>query len=220
MSSQGGWQGRQSAVRAPAPARVAGGDASPPADPDSDAALVAATALGSLPAFERLYRRHYRNLYRFVMRVTGRPEVTEEAINDTFFVLWTKADTFNGASRVSTWLYGIAYRKAMKALSQAKPRGEQVDIDEQPDQANDAPLPSDHVETRETARELTEAIAQLPPGQRAVVELTFFHGMSYAEIGDLLGCPVNTVKTRMFHARSKLKAFLRATGFEYPSVGG
>jgi RNA polymerase sigma factor (sigma-70 family) len=52
------------------------------------------------------------------------------------------------------------------------------------------------------------AVALLPPKQRAVVELTYFHGYSYGEIAEIVGCPENTVKTRMFHARSRLKELL------------
>jgi RNA polymerase sigma factor (sigma-70 family) len=54
----------------------------------------------------------------------------------------------------------------------------------------------------------------LPPDQRAVVELTYFHGCSYPEIAGIVGCPVNTVKTRMFHARRRLRGLLAGSGFE------
>ena len=59
---------------------------------------------------------------------------------------------------------------------------------------------------------LGQALARLPAEQRAVVELTYFHGCSYAEIAEVVGCPVNTVKTRMFHARRRLRGLLAAAG--------
>ncbi|HEY4573032.1 MAG TPA: sigma-70 family RNA polymerase sigma factor, partial [Thermoanaerobaculia bacterium] len=65
---------------------------------------------------------------------------------------------------------------------------------------------------RELASVLGRAMAQLPPEQRAVVELTYYQGCSYPEIAAIVGCPVNTVKTRMFHARRRLREVLPGLG--------
>src|SRR5215470_7203205 len=71
-------------------------------------------------AFEQLYRNYYRRLARFLDRLTGRPQMIDEMLDDTMLVVWRKAATFNGASRVSTWIFAIAYRKAMKALKRER----------------------------------------------------------------------------------------------------
>ena len=65
---------------------------------------------------------------------------------------------------------------------------------------------------------LIQGLEKLPPEQRAVVELTYFHGHSYQEIGEIVGCPVNTVKTRMFHARAKLRKLLPELGGDGPQA--
>ena len=70
-------------------------------------------------AFELLYRVYYRRLTRFLEQVTRRPQLVEEVVNDTMLVVWRKAETFNHASQVSTWIFAIAYRKALKALKRA-----------------------------------------------------------------------------------------------------
>ena len=67
-------------------------------------------------AFEVLYRIYYRRLTRFLDRITRRPQANEEVLDDTMFAVWRKAATFNGTSQVSTWIFAIAYRMALKAL--------------------------------------------------------------------------------------------------------
>ncbi len=70
------------------------------------------------------------------------------------------------------------------------------------------------------ARVLAKAIGALSPEQRAVVELTFYRGFSYREVAEIVGCPVNTVKTRMFHARRRLSQLLPEFGTGYHPVRG
>ena len=67
-------------------------------------------------AFKELYLIYHRRLARFLMRITPQHELIEEVINDTMWTVWQKAASFRGASRVSTWIVGIAYRRALKAL--------------------------------------------------------------------------------------------------------
>jgi RNA polymerase sigma-70 factor (ECF subfamily) len=155
-------------------------------------------------AFETLYRLYVRRLTRFLERVTRKPLEVEEVLDDTMMVVWDKAATFSGHSKVSTWIFSIAYRKALKAL-----RGldEPIECDD-----NDWPLnengPEGPLMQHELRRVLANALARLSPEQRAVVELVFFHGCAYGEISRIVGCPIGTVKTRMFHALRRLRAML------------
>src|SRR3954468_4275417 len=66
-------------------------------------------------AFERMYRIYQPRLARFVISLVHRPELVEEVVNDTMMAVWNSAGNFRGASRVSTWIFGIAYRQSMKA---------------------------------------------------------------------------------------------------------
>src|SRR5215469_9860381 len=78
--------------------------------------LVARVAEGDRKAFEELYYLYHRRLARFLTRLTKRYDVAEEVVNDTFWVVWRKAKTFRGDSQPSTWILGIAYRKARNAF--------------------------------------------------------------------------------------------------------
>jgi RNA polymerase sigma-70 factor (ECF subfamily) len=155
-------------------------------------------------AFELLYRVYYRRLTRFLEQMTRRPQLVEEIVDDAMLVVWRKAGTFNGASRVSTWIFAIAYRKALKALRRAAEPA-RVPWDVEPTSAEG---PETELIERESRSRLRRALAELSPEQRAVVELTYYHGYAYREIALIVQCPVDTVKTRMFHARRKLKVLL------------
>lgn len=171
---------------------------------DPDTALVARIAGKDQQAFAEFYGSYRRRLARFLGRFLASPEVVDELINDVMFVVWQDASRFELRSRVSTWVFGIAWHKALKALERQKRGRVLKDAFAQVD----PPLPDGNdMEKREWLR---QGLDQLSPEQRLVVELTFFMGCSYGEIAEIAGCPVNTVKTRMFHARHRLRRILVA----------
>lgn len=178
---------------------------------DEEVVLLSRVARKEVDAFELLYRGYYRRLTRFLEKVTRRPQLIDEILDDTMLVVWRKAATFNGESRVSTWIFAIAYNKAMKALRKTRDRVEAL-----PDR--DALASVDGPETELIQRQanlgLKRQLARLSPEQRAVIELTYYYGYAYKEIAQIVDCPVDTVKTRMFHARRKLRAMLVAQGQE------
>src|ERR1700757_3028146 len=92
--------------------------------------LIAKIAAGDRKAFEELYYLYHRRLARFLTRLTHRYDLAEEVINDTFWVVWRKARDFRGDSQPSTWILGIAYRKARNAL-RAAARGAAQNLEEQ-----------------------------------------------------------------------------------------
>jgi RNA polymerase sigma-70 factor (ECF subfamily) len=172
-------------------------------DDGEDIACLSQIALGDRSAFERLYRRYYDRLFRFVLRVTGRMNLVEDVINDTMIVIWRKAGDYRAAARASTWIFGIAYRKALKALSREL-RAPEV-MDELPEVEQP---PSDALDREGLHAAIRQAVMRLPPEHRAVVDLTFFFNRSYEEAAQILDVPVGTVKSRMFHARAKLRPLL------------
>lgn len=175
-----------------------------PAGPnrDPDAALVARVAAREQTAFAELYGIYRKRLARFLGRFLASPHTIDEIVNDVMFVVWQDAARFELRSKVSTWIFGIAWRKALKALKRQKRTAAPLEEPEQPERPDDAAC---LIENREWLR---RALDRLTPEQRLVVELTFFVGCSYQEIAEIAGCPVNTVKTRMFHARHKLRDIL------------
>ena len=170
---------------------------------DSDRRLLAKVAARDREAFRELYIIYHRRLARFLVRLTRRYELAEEIINDTLWVVWRKAAEFRGDSRVSTWIMGIAYRRALKTL---RARGNQV-RDTVPIE-NEPLVAPDELGEAETGEWILLAMQQLPTEQRLAVEFAYGYGHSCDEIALIMDCPVNTVKTRLFHAREKLRAAL------------
>jgi RNA polymerase sigma-70 factor, ECF subfamily len=169
--------------------------------------LLAAVARGSQAAFKRLYQIYHRRLGSFVMRITGRLDATEELINDIMFVVWKKAGSFRHESMVSTWILGIAYRQALKALRRAR-LARRTELTLPPGRQDIEPADVDRAEQRETREWIDCALASLPPKQRMVIELAYFMGYSCEEIARITDCPVSTVKTRMHYARLRLRRYL------------
>jgi len=151
-------------------------------------------------AFKELYLIYHRRLARFLMRITQQHELIEEVINDTLWTVWQKAASFRGASRVSTWIVGIAYRRALKALRRGG-NAMNTSIDE-------ATLVATQPVMDEEQQWLQQGLNELPLEQRMVLELAYLLGHSCEEIAEIMDCPANTVKTRMFHARQKMRRSL------------
>jgi RNA polymerase sigma-70 factor, ECF subfamily len=168
-------------------------------------ALLTRIAARDAQAMHELYHLYHRRLARFLMRLTSRYDLAEEIINDTFWVIWQHAADFRGASQLSTWIFGIAYRRALKTLKRVRP-DLMAEADEAPEQVEE---PWQQAELREW---LGVALAKLPHEQRMVLELAYHLGHSCEEIAEIMQCPTNTVKTRMFHARRKLKGLLTTLG--------
>jgi RNA polymerase sigma-70 factor (ECF subfamily) len=170
--------------------------------PESDLELLAKVRGGDRSAFERLYRLYHPRLTRFLQNLIRRPTLVEEVLNDTMMVLWNRPDSFHGASKLSTWIFSIAYRKAMKGLRKQDEAVEDKDAERR---VSPEAGPEDTSGRARVHGLLLEAMADLSPAHRAVVDLTYFHELGYREIATVLECPVDTVKTRMFHARRHLR---------------
>jgi RNA polymerase sigma-70 factor (ECF subfamily) len=165
--------------------------------------LIGRVGEGDRRAFEELYHLYHRRMARFLTRLTRRYDLAEEIINDTFWVVWRKARTFRGESQPSTWILGIAYRKARNAF-RASARLSEKNL-----QAAQEPLTDESPAHIEELRDwLGQALALLPLEQRLAVQLCYELGHSCEEIATIMDCPVNTVKTRLFHARAKLQKLL------------
>lgn len=172
---------------------------------DADLELLRRVAGKDRDAFETLYYQYYRRVVQFVFRFCRNETLAEEVVNDTLFTVWQDAARFEARSRVSTWIFGIAYRKAIKAIQRYQaPVQESVD---EPD-LSDVEQPDSVLSQQQTQDWLQSGLDQLSPEHRSVVELSYYHGYAYHEIAEIVDCPVNTVKTRMFHARKKLKKIL------------
>jgi RNA polymerase sigma-70 factor (ECF subfamily) len=180
-----------------------------PAQPDDDQTLTA-IANGDRLAFEALWTRYHQRVYAFVARTVRRPELVDELVNDVFLAVWRSASAFAGRSQVPTWILGIAYRQALKAAEKwGRTGGREVSLEVE----LSAPRAADaDFADREVAAVVRGCLRELPAEQRAVLELVVNQGLGYAEIAGIVGCPEGTVKTRMFHARRRLREALVARG--------
>ena len=169
--------------------------------------LLERVAAGDRAAFQALYRSYFPRLARFLDRMVRSPTLLEEIINDTMLVVWQKAHTFDHSCKVSTWIFAIAYRQGLKALNASDPPVD-ADVDLH---AGDIRLEPEHAAVHQQLQlGVSKALDALSLEHRVVVSLSYYHEMGYQEIADTMGCPVNTVKTRMFHARQRLRTLLSA----------
>ena len=168
-----------------------------------DRSLLAAVASGDRDALAEIYRHYQPRLFKFVYRFTQSYSLAEEVVNDIMLAVWKCAGSYRGEAKPSTWIFGIAYRQSLKRLSR-----KQIAIAgniEPEDLADDRPS---EIEQEDWIR---NGLAELSASQRLTVELVFFLGLSYEEVAAVARCPVNTVKTRMFHAKRKLREHFATT---------
>lgn len=168
-----------------------------------DQKLLTAVAAGSESALRDLYHRYESRVYRFALTRLGEAADAADVVNDVMLQVWRSAERFQGRSRVSTWILGIAHHKVIDRLRQ---RGRQ-ESDELDDRMVDDSSPDSLREAvaEQEIRQLQFCMKRLSAIQRQVLELTFLEQCSYGEISDILSCPQGTVKTRVFHARKLLR---------------
>jgi RNA polymerase sigma-70 factor (ECF subfamily) len=207
MDARNCWSERE-AGRASAPVDACPGTRSnymrgPDVANDRDRTLLTAIAAGDETALREIHSRYYRRVASFSWRITGRYDLAEEVTNDTLRVIWQCAPRFKGASKVSTWILGIAYRLSLttlRTMARRWPRAEPLH-----DPIEDKHEPGAEAEVCEW---VGSALALLPKQQRTVLELFYGLGHSCNEIADRERCPVGTVKTRMYQGRRKLRQLL------------
>jgi RNA polymerase sigma-70 factor (ECF subfamily) len=169
----------------------------------SEEHLLKSIARGDGRAFEVLYRRYYLRLKRYLARRLPPSHSADEIIDDTFIVVWQHAGEFGCRSQVSTWIFGIAYRVALKSLRRHK-RWIVASTDESPETVID---PRRQFEERDW---LAEGLRRLPDNQRLSLLLIYQWGHSIEQVAAMAECPAGTVKARVFHARVKLRHLLPA----------
>ena len=177
---------------------------------DSQTRWLKEIAVGNRDAFEKLYGEYQRRLYRYFFRMVGSIESAEELTNDVLVEVWKKAGEFKGLSKVSTWIFGIAHYKAMNHYRTKPTKTVELESAAHVPDANSTPEES---ATQENLKaKIKSALNGLSPEHREVVELTFTDGLSYQEIAEIMQCPVNTVKTRMYYAKKHLEEILGTLG--------
>ena len=165
-----------------------------------ESALLRRIAQRDRDAISELYRIYHARLFKFIFGLTHSYAAADELVNDIMLIVWQQAAAFRGDSKVSTWIFGIAYRQALRSVTRVKKALPQhVRIEE--------PTCDDRIDI-ETRDWVWRGLDSLPYPQKLSMVLVFYYGLSYSETAEITGCSVNTVKTRMFHARRKLREYL------------
>lgn len=174
---------------------------------------------GDTLAFDQLVGTYMDRIYNYVARMVHDPIEAEDIAQEAFVKAYRNLPSFRGASTFQTWLYRIASNLTIDSVRRRQRRDNTCSLDapmdteegelarEQADAST--PGPVQDLETAETRRQVHRAIQQLSPKLRSVVILYELQGLSYEEIAEILGCPLGTVKSRLFNARMELKEKLQ-----------
>jgi RNA polymerase sigma-70 factor (ECF subfamily) len=172
--------------------------------------LLRAVAAGDPAAFEQLYRHYAPHLAAFLRRRLGNPALANEVLHDVMLVVWQRAALFRPTGCVSTWLFGIAWYKARKARKSPLQLALPAPVAHEIGSHRDNP---EHLYWQwERSRLVAHALESLPPEQRTVVELTYYHACSAREIAQRLEEAESTVRSRLRLARQRLAHCLARQG--------
>ena len=189
----------------------------------TDEELVARAKGGDADSFNQLILRWERPIYALAYRVIGREEEARDVCQDTFLRAFRALPGFKGEAQFSSWVYRIAMnlcrdwmRKQRRAPTVQMPEG--VDPVEMASERGPAESIETLVERRELSGVVAEAMKLLPEDQRMAIILKEYHGMTFQEIADLQGCPLSTVKTRLYQGLSVLRRHLEKNGQMAPQL--
>ena len=188
------------------PARPCQASAPKPADD----VLIESIGKGDRRAMVSLFIRHNVRIHRFVMRLTGKTAIAEDVVSEVFLDIWRGAAQFSGRSNVSTWLLGIARNKTMSVLRRRTETP--LDYDAAIELVDDMDDPEVVADRASRGAVVRRCLMRLPPPLREIVDLIYYHEKTVAEVAEIVGIPPGTVKTRMFHARSRLQELLESAG--------
>ena len=175
--------------------------------------LLKQIADGDKDAFKELYISYQPRLIKFCSRILQNDvALAADMADEALIAVWNSAGSFSGKSQPSTWIHSIARFRLIAYLRKSK---EVLLEDDSAALAliDESALPEEEIQTIETNDELFESISKLSDKHREVIELVYFKELSVKEVAKVLNISENTVKTRMFYARNKLKGILSSNGF-------
>lgn len=172
------------------------------------AALLARMATRDESALREFYRQFHGQVYAFALKRLRDPADAADVMNEVMLEAWRSAGRFEGRSKVSTWVLGIAHHKTIDNLRRRKNRAHD-ELDDQIEDS-DSPTAADVLAGAQDAALLHRCLDGLSGTHRQVMHLAYFEDLSCEEIAEISDCPVGTVKTRMFHAKRRLKRCLAA----------
>jgi RNA polymerase sigma-70 factor (ECF subfamily) len=178
------------------------------ADDNEARAWLERICLGDQGAMAQFYRAFAPQVHAFAMRQLGNAAEADDVVVDTMYEVWSTAKRFAGQSLVRTWLFSIARHRLLDRLRKRRPL-ESVDVDELADVLpGDEEGGYDALARRQRAQHVAHCLETLSEEHRECMHLVFYEDLPLAEVAQIQGCPEGTVKTRLFHARQKMKRCL------------
>jgi len=176
----------------------------------SDEELVSRSIGGDADSFNQLVLRWERPIYALAYRVIGREEDARDVCQETFLRAFRALGGFRGQAKFSSWLYRIALNLCRDWVRRQRrtpvvPLPEDVDVIELAASREPTEPIEDLVARRDLTRAVEKAMARLPEEQRTAIILKEYHGLTFQEIADLVGCPLSTVKTRLYQGLTVLR---------------
>jgi RNA polymerase sigma-70 factor, ECF subfamily len=192
----------------------------------TDEELVTRSVGGDTDSFNQLIKRWEKPIYALAYRTIGREDDARDVVQETFLRAFRGLGGFKGQAKFSSWLYRIALnlcrdwmRRERRTPVVAAPDG--VDLIELAGEGEGAVRADDLVVRKDLSRAVAAAMRALPEEQRAAIVLKEYHGLTFQEIADLLGCPLSTVKTRLYQGMTVLRRELDRSGVRpFPSGTG
>lgn len=179
---------------------------------ENEAGLLKRIAEGERELFGELVLKHQDFIFNVVSKYVRFEEEARDLTQDVFLKAYENIEKFRGDSKLSSWLYTIAYNLSMNWSGRKAGRETQLD-DELAETVAEPPSLSDEIYDRELQlARINETLAELPEKYRAVIKLHYFEDRSYQEIADALGLPINTVKVHLLRAKDQLREKLEGTG--------
>lgn len=160
-------------------------------------------ARGNLASMSEIYQHRHRSLFRFFFRLTGRQAVAEDLVHDVFLRMIRYRHTYQAGDGFEAWMYRIA-RNAL--ADQAKKHRLESQADDHVFEVIEGGRPSafDEVSKKQELDLLRRAMQELPEDKRELIVLSRFQGLTYEQIGHILGCETGTVKVRVFRAMKEM----------------
>lgn len=170
---------------------------------DRETELMLRVKAGDRSAFEELFRLYQKPLTNYLFRLSGNRTRAEDLVQDVFLRLWKAAPGYEPTAKVSTYLFRIAHNLFLNEAARRREKPlDSLEAETRSDPASD-------LNRREVRSAVQKAVEELPEGEREVLLLSEYNGFKYAEISEILGIPVGTVKSRMFSAVQRLKEALK-----------
>ena len=187
-----------------------------------DLTLVDRCRRNDAAAFDEVVGRYKNKLYNYIYRMVGNSDDAEDLTQEVFVRMYTSLDSFRRQSSLHTWLFRIAgnlcidhFRRGKRGRGAAYSLDEPVGDDGETGGGHEVPdakyEPHRLLEQQELGEQIQQALGQLPEKLRAVLILHDIENLPYEEIAQIVGCPLGTVKSRLFHARLQLRQ--RLTGY-------